>query len=180
MRDVERKTEFKTNTELFKSLACIEIPATIPYHSCLCAWYEEDDAAGTFPPSSVNDILWWWNHNAPNPDYRIAEAFDIFCRVEDDDELWAADRESPNMEMHKLQSVKDAIARVSDNMLIVFMAQDKENPIYMNFVSGEPYFDFSPDCNAKYWWYSWRSMSGFSHNFPELMCKLERLMLQED
>ena len=163
-------------TELLKRSACVEIPELL-FNQALDLAASGDIELGNHENHPAIQLLCeWWNTHAPNPDFRCAGAFEIFCLTGNQDELWPAYKDTPTIELSMFTEhhMEQCIARVGDRILILFLkplCQCEDFDYYHNWnrVDGECWIDVScPLKDADNAWWTWKSMEEFRRNFPEI------------
>lgn len=178
LRDTEPVATFKTHLEEFASDACIEMPAHILKEAISQAqdiaekeeefWLGENQYEHC---PGLQHICQWWNHNAPNPEYRRAVNIYLWVRVEDDSEYWAGWYECLNIEIGNLSH--ERCARVGQHIIVEFLqGHGAYTPIGSNGfmvwgVDGEPFWDVgAPLDQADEAYYGHGMLKDFSERFP--------------
>ncbi len=132
---------------------------------------------------AVKIICDWWRGHTPSP-HKEAGCFEVWVRVEDDEDYWNAWHETPGRTIASFDGNGFCNARIGDRILIEFLAKKSEfDAIYENctmvkFVDGADYFDVGLSLEEiSEAWYSYKLLLDFPESFPVAWDELHRLSL---
>jgi hypothetical protein len=185
LRDREPAKSFNTFVEQHRKNACFEMPVEI----FLDAWGQAriDEGNSLFDKSgnyedypAVKTICNWWREHTPSP-HKEAGCFQVWVRVEDDEDYWNAWYETPGRQIASFDGDELCNARIGDRILITFLAKKSEfaaigkNGTMVKTVDGADYFDVGLSLEeTSEAWYSYKLLLDFPKMFPVAWDELHR------
>jgi hypothetical protein len=188
LRDREPAKTFNTFVEQHRKNACCEMPVEIFLDAWKQARIDEDnslfDKSGNYEDHpAVKTICNWWREHTPSP-HKEAGCFEVWVRVEDDEDYWNAWHETPSRLIASFDGDELCNARIGDHILIEFLAKKSEfavisrNDTMVKTVDGADYFDIGLSLEeTSEAWYSYKLLLDFPESFPVAWDELHRLSL---
>jgi hypothetical protein len=188
LRDRKPAKTFATFTEHHHKNACCEMPVEVFLDAYEQARIDEDNSlcekSGNYEDHpAVKTISNWWRENTPSP-HKEAGCFEVWIRVEDNEDYWNAWHETPCRKISSFDGDELCNTRIGDRVLIHFLAKEieftslYENVTIVKSVDGTDYFDVGislEECSEA--WYSYKLLLDFPKRFPVAWDELHRSSL---